>query len=87
MYEEGFLQSFHIQQNIIEISLRFFRGYNSLENLKIISKHSYKKYLKYTQISKIKFSKTIMALSTDIGVLNVQNCKINKIGGKVLFIC
>lgn len=87
LYKEGLIQSFFLLNDKITINIRFFNGKNSLSNLKIISKSSYKKFLNYKNICRLNFNKQIVAVSTDKGFLNMNTCKKQTLGGKIIFIC
>lgn len=86
LYNEGILESFFIKANVVCINLRLFNGRNPFKELRIISTISYKKFLTYTQMTKINESKFLFVLSTDKGLLSLSQCKELGIGGKVLFI-
>lgn len=87
LYTHGLIQSFCIILNKIEINLRSYNGVVKLKQLKLISKNSYFKYLKYKTLCKLPFDKYLIVFSTDKGYLSLSNCKFKNIGGKILFIC
>jgi ribosomal protein S8 len=90
LYKEGLIQSFFIKKEKknfkLEILLRSSEITNLLSNLKIISKPSISKYLKYIDICKINEKGPILVISTIKGLASIFDCKKNKIGGKLLFI-
>lgn len=87
LYAQGLIQSFCVTLNKIEISLRFYNGLIKLQQLKLVSKNSYFKYLNHKMLCKLPSDKYLIAFSTDKGYLNLSNCKFKNIGGKILFIC
>lgn len=86
LYHEGLIQSFSIKDNNFFINLRFFNGINRLMNLKLLHKKSYANSFTYKMICKIKSDKNSIMFSTDKGLLNLINCKIKRVGGKILFV-
>ncbi len=89
LYKEGLIQAFFIKKKknfMLEILLRSSENKSILSTLKIISKPSISKYLKYTDICKIDEKGPTFIISTVNGLSSVFNCKKNKIGGKLLFI-
>jgi ribosomal protein S8 len=90
LYKEGLIQTFFIKKKknffILEILLRSSENKSLLSTLKVISKPSISKYLKYTEICKIDEKGPVLIISTVNGLSSGFNCKKNKIGGKLLFI-
>jgi ribosomal protein S8 len=90
LYKEGLIQSFFIKKKrkkfILEILLRSSESKNVLSALKVISKPSISKHLKYADICRVDEKGPILVLSTVNGLSSTFNCKKNKIGGKLLFI-
>lgn len=93
LYSEGLIQSFCVEKHekrdsfVIKITLRYFCNKPILKNLRILSKPSHFKYIKYSEISKINDKKFVFFLSTSKGILTSLECKKKKIGGKLLFMC
>ena len=85
-YKEGLIQSFFVLKDDIFVNIRFFYENSELSSLKIVSKPSYKKYLKHKNISQLNSSKQILCFSTDKGIVGLTDCKKNNLGGKLLFI-
>lgn len=86
LYQEGLIQSFSIKDNNFIINLRFFGGINRLTNLKLLYKKSYANSFTYKMICKIKNDRNSIIFSTDKGLLNLINCKVKRVGGKILFV-
>ena len=96
LYNEGFVQSFEIirekkdnttEMKKISIVIRYFFNKPLLRNLKVLSKPSDVKYVKFSDICKISDKKVVFFFSTDAGILTTLGCKNKKIGGKLLFSC
>lgn len=93
LYSEGMIQSFSVEKDeksssfMMRITLRYFHNKPVLKNLKILSKPSHFKYIKYSDISKIRDKKFMFFLSTSKGILTSLECKKKRIGGKLLFMC
>ena len=94
LYREGFIQSFTIKQSlesnqkkIIYVGLRYYFNKPVFNNLKLFSKPSYLKYMKFSDICNIPNKRFICFFSTNQGILTTLDCKKKKIGGKLLFMC
>jgi ribosomal protein S8 len=93
LYLEGLIQSFSIEKDrkkfifVIRVTFRYFYNKPILKNLKILSKPSYFKYMKYSDICKMCDRKFIFFLSTNQGLLTSLECKKQQLGGKLLFMC
>ena len=89
LYKEGFIQSFYINNfnKKISIYLRYYYNKPLLNSIKIISKPSLNRYLKLKNLYKINFKKKIFIFSTIKGLKTALECKLNRICGKLLFIC
>ena len=85
LYKEGLIQHFYVKDKKILVVLKNFRFSNPLFDLKVISKPSYSLYLNYLNISKIKLSKKIFAVSTAKGLVCLNDCYKKHLGGKLLF--
>lgn len=89
LYKEGLIQSFNLKDfdKKILIYLRYYYDKILLDSLKIVSKPSLNKYLKLKNLYKINYKKKTFILSTSKGLKTLLDCKINNLGGKLLFIC
>ena len=93
LYTEGFVQSFELVINssngvkTILINLRYYFGRSLLESLQLLSKPSHVRYMKLLDISNIPDRKFVIFFSTDKGTLTTLECKKQRVGGKLLFIC
>ena len=91
LYSEGFLQSFFLvtlnNKVYIKIILRYFFNKSILSNLKIISTSSRVLSLTYSQLIKISERRFIFFIKTNMGLLTLNECKKQKLGGIVSFIC
>ena len=94
LYREGFIQSFTIKNSfgtnnkkIICVGLRYYFNKPVFSNLKLFSKPSYLKYMKFSDIANIPNKRFVCFFSTNQGILTTLDCKRKKIGGKLLFMC
>ena len=93
LYKEGFIQSFSIEENIInnvlkrsiKINLRYFYNKPLLNELKIISTPVQRSYLSVRNLSKLPSTKHQLFLSTSKGFLTGFQCKEKNLGGLLLF--
>ena len=92
LYREGFIQSFQIlgeKENTrkIVVTLRYYFNKPVFNNLKLFSKPSHLRYMKFSDICNISDKKYVCFFSTNRGILTILECKKNKTGGKLLFVC
>lgn len=94
LYREGFIQSFTIKNSFgrdkkkrICIGLRYYFNKPVFSNLKLFSKPSYLKYMKFSDICSISNKRFVCFFSTNQGILTGLDCKRKRIGGKLLFMC
>ena len=93
LYAEGFVQSFELVINpltgskTILVGLRYYFSRSLLESLQLLSKPSHVRYMKLLDISNIPDRRFVIFFSTDKGTLTTLECKRQKVGGKLLFIC
>ena len=94
LYKEGFIQSFKIiftsslvtKQSII-IKLRYYFNVPIFKKLKIISSASKIKVLDFYTVSRLTIKKDVLFLSTNKGLFTLLECKQQKLGGVLFFIC
>lgn len=92
LYKEGFIQSFKVvtdskKVKTISVVLRYYFNKPILSNLKLFSKPSLLKYMKVSDISNISDRKFVCFFSTNKGLLTTLECKKNRVGGKLIFMC
>lgn len=89
LYKTGFIQSFSSTiNNYYCIKIRFYYNKPVLFYLKIFSKPSLSIYFSLIDICKLPTKKLIFFFSTSkSGVITQLDCKKQKIGGKLLFMC
>ena len=89
LYDSGLIQSYTVlNDNKVVVYLRKVLNRTLTRELKLVSTPKSKLSLDYKSISLLKKNtKYIMFFSTDKGLFNVIECKKNKIGGVLLFIC
>lgn len=88
LYEQGYIQSYEIKnENKITIFLRYYYNNPVFHNIKIISKPSNIKFLKFEKLILLKKKKSTLFVSTDKGVFTLDQCQQKKLGGILLFSC
>ena len=96
LYKEGFIQSFKvveaaenglIKNKKILVIFRYFFNKPLLSSLRVLSKPSHVRYMKFSDISNISDKKFVFFFSTNKGILTSVECKKRKVGGKLLFMC
>jgi len=86
-YDNGLIQSFRVSKEGIDISIRYYRGQTPLSQLKWFSRLHFSNILSYAEICKIPFKGRTLCISTDLGLLTIEECKKYKVGGNILLIC
>jgi len=86
LYKEGYILSYFVKENLIRVNLRYFNNISLLENTKILSKPSIKRFLTYKDLCSLKKSNKDLILSTTLGILSYKMCLKLKTGGSLLFI-
>lgn len=90
LWNEGFINGYRISSfdsNKIEVFLKYSTtGKPVINSIKFVSKPSRKVYLSAKQIWKLDSSKMFIIFSTNLGLLSINSCKKNKIGGEPLII-
>lgn len=96
LYEEGFIQSYRvipdpeavgIVKKKIQVDLRYYQGKSIFKKLKILSKPSEKRYMRYDQLAQINTKKDVVFVSTSKGLMTIDECKKHQIGGTMFFLC
>ena len=93
LYLEGFVQSFEVlfdsytHFKMVKVTLRYYYSKSLTERLKLLSKPSHVRYMKFLDISNLPDKRFVLFFSTDKGMLTTLECKKYKIGGKLLFVC
>lgn len=86
LYDEGFINSYQIIDDKIKVTLRYFFNKPVLKNLKILSSPSKLRYLNLKMLSKLSNKKISLFVSTNKGILTLNQCKKHKVGGTPLFL-
>ena len=89
LYQEGLIQSFCSGKNVrlTNVFLRYPSNNSSFETLKIISTPSKIRYLTFLDLCQISDKRRSLFLFTDKNLLVGRECKKQRLGGKLLFIC
>ena len=93
LYKEGFVQSFKIiyisstAKPSILVNLRYYFNNPIFKKLKLLSTSSKIKVLDFYNLSRLNIKKDVLFLSTSKGILTLLECKQQKLGGVLFFIC
>lgn len=90
LWNEGFISGYRVSnknENQLEIFLKYTKnGTPVINSLKFLSKPGQRIYYSAKQIWKLDSSKTFIIFSTSNGLMSINECKKNKIGGEPLVI-
>lgn len=95
LYNEGLILSYVIvkkktfNNNTVNavVHIRYLYNQPVFENLKIMSSPSFTRIVSIKNICRLNPKKHTFFFSTDKGILTLQQCKQQKVGGVLLFIC
>jgi len=91
LWDEGFILGYktsELDSNLFEIFLKYNRNTPSINNIKSVSKPGKRIYFSSKQIWKNDVNLGLIILSTNKGVVSLQQCKKLNIGGEPLvFVC
>lgn len=88
LWNEGFISGYKIlNSNNILIFLKYTNtGSPAINSLQFLSKPSKRFYYSLKQLWKLDSSKTFIILSTNQGLLTIEQCKKKNVGGEPLLI-
>lgn len=88
LWNEGFISGYQVlDKNTIQIFLKYTNsGEPVINSLQFISKPSRRLYYSLKQLWKLDSSKTFIILSTNKGLLTIEQCKKKNLGGEPLLI-
>lgn len=88
-YNEGLILSFDINKkaNNMTIFLKNALCLKTFQSLKIISHKSNIKIIKFSDLCKISTNQRYFFISTVQGIMTANQCKKERLGGSLLFIC
>jgi ribosomal protein S8 len=89
LYNEGLIQSFILDEvtSTVTVLLRYSYNKDIFKNLKIFSKATTLSYFTYSDICKLSNKRFLLVFSTTKGFLTGLECKKQRLGGKLCFIC
>ena len=88
LWDEGFIVGYKIIDNKkLKVFLKYCKiGNPAINSIEFVSKPGHKIYFSTQQIWKLNSTKTFIIFSTNRGLMSLNNCKKNKIGGELLII-
>jgi len=89
LYNEGLIQSFIFNEvaSTATVFLRYSYNKNIFKSLKIFSKSTTLSYFTYSDICKLSNKRFLSVFSTSKGFLTGLECKKQRLGGKLCFVC
>lgn len=89
LWDEGFILGYKIDNldsKLLKIFLKYKDGYPGINSIKFICRPNRHIYYSVSQLWNFDSKKSIIILTTSKGLMTVQECKKNQIGGKPLFV-
>jgi len=85
LWDEGFILGFKVFEknpNLLKIFLHYKKRKPTIQILKFITKPGQRIYYSLNQLWKIKSENSVVIVSTNLGLLSLENCKKLEIGGE-----
>ena len=89
LWDEGFILGYKISENnpdVLKIFLKYKNGKPVINYLKLISKPGLRVYYSVKQLWKLDINDGTIILSTNKGVMSINECKKLNIGGEPILI-
>jgi len=86
LWDEGYILGYKIEEKCFKIFLRYKNNTPVISSLKSISKPGNRLYYSCKQLWKINSTKGLIIISTNKGLLTLNECKKQKLGGEPLLI-
>lgn len=85
LWDEGFILSYKISSknpNMLKIFLKYKNKKSTINSIKVISKPSLRIYYSIKQLWKLDSTKGIIFISTNNGIMSLDECKKKNLGGE-----
>nr|YP_010377463.1 ribosomal protein S8 [Hemiaulus sinensis]QYB23199.1 ribosomal protein S8 [Hemiaulus sinensis] len=89
LWDEGFILGYKISENnpnVLKIFLKYKNGKPAINSLKLISKPGLRVYYSVKQLWKLNINNGTIILSTNKGVMSINECKKLNLGGEPILI-
>ena len=90
LWDEGFILGYKYKNTFskksVKIFLKYKKGIPAINSIKVISKPSLKVFFSLKNLWKFDSTQGVLVLSTNKGVMALEECKKLKLGGQVLVI-
>ncbi len=86
LWDEGYILGYKIEEKYFKIFLRYKNNSPVISSLKSISKPGNRLYYTSKQLWKINSTKGLIVVSTNKGLLTLNECKKKRLGGEPLLI-
>jgi len=85
LIRKGFIRGYKVNNNTIEILLKYFKGFGVIKNIQRVSKPGNKVYISSFNLWKMQnLQNKILILSTNHGILTHNEALEKRIGGEVI---
>jgi small subunit ribosomal protein S8 len=89
LWDEGFISGYKISKtnpNILKVFLKYRNGKPAINSIKMRSKPSLRIYYSLKQLWKLDSSEGLLVISTNKGLMSINDCKKYKLGGEPFLI-
>ena len=86
LWDEGFIAGYKIDQDYFRIFLKYKMNKPVIKSINFITKPGHKIYYRLTQLWKLQPNTGVVIISTNKGLMSLDECKRYKLGGQPLVI-
>jgi len=89
LWNEGFILGYKlygVNSNLLKIFLKYKKNKPVINSIKLFYNSGFTNHYKLSQLWKLDSKKNLIILNTSKGLMTVQECKKNQVGGQPLFI-
>ena len=89
LWNEGFILGYKlygVNSNLLKIFLKYKKSKPVINSIKLFYNSGFTNHYKLSQLWKLDSKKNLIILNTSKGLMTVQECKKNQVGGQPLFI-
>jgi small subunit ribosomal protein S8 len=89
MKKTGFINDYSVidlenSRRMLSIKLKYYKGENAITGLQRVSKPGIRRYVKYSDLPRVKNGLGVVIVSTSKGLMTEKQAKELKIGGEVI---
>ena len=89
LWNEGFILGYKlygVNSNLLKIFLKYKKNKPVINSIKLFYNSGFTNHYKLSQLWKLDSKQNLIILNTSKGLMTVQECKKNQVGGQPLFI-